>query len=75
MKRIVILVTLFITSMLTFANVNDSITYDIDEVTVVGFYNSGFTTSETINKDYLNKKNICQEPSYILTEQHRENRR
>lgn len=69
MKRIVILVTLFITSMLTFANVNDSITYDIDEVTVVGFYNSGFTTSETINKDYLNKKNICQEPSYILAEQ------
>ena len=69
MKRIIILVTLFITSMLTFANVNDSITYDIDEVTVVGFYNSGFTTNETINKDYLNKKNICQEPSYILAEQ------
>lgn len=69
MKRIIILVTLFITSMLTFANVNDSITYDIDEVTVVDFYNSGFTTNETITKDYLNKKNICQEPSYILAEQ------
>lgn len=69
MKRIFVLMMLFVSSMLTFANVSDSLVYDIDEVTVIGFYNSSFTTSETITKDYLNKKNICQEPSYILAEQ------
>ena len=67
MKKVFTALMLITNSAFMNANVNDSIL--IDEVTIVGFYNNSFTTSETINKEYLNKKNICQEPSYILAEQ------
>lgn len=63
------ILTLFFNTMFLYSNVNDSISYDIDEVSIVGFYNNSFTTNETITKKYLDKKNICQEPSYILSEQ------
>ena len=67
MKKVFTALMLITNSAFMNANVNDSIL--IDEVTIVGFYNNSFTTSETIDKEYLNKKNICQEPSYILAEQ------
>lgn len=63
------ILTLFFNTMFLYGNVNDSISYDIDEVSIVGFYNNSFTTNEIITKKYLDKKNICQEPSYILSEQ------
>ena len=73
MKKYSFFLLYLLISYVTYAQTNnDSIfndSYNIDEVTVVGFYNSSFTTNETITKDYLNKKNICQEPSYILAEQ------
>lgn len=70
-KSIFTFLMLFFTSVIFANNANDTISnvYKIDEITVVGFYNNSFTTSEKINKKYLDKKNVCQEPSYILSEQ------
>ena len=58
MKNLMVILTLFFNTMFLYGNVNDSISYDIDEVTVVGFYNNSFTTSETITKEYAKIKEM-----------------
>ena len=69
-KSIFITLMCFFVSVVFANNINDSIvnTYEIDEITVVDLYNNSFTTNNTIDKNVLNKKNVCQEPSYILSD-------
>ena len=64
-KTLVILLGLLVSTNL-FSTENDTITYELDEVSVVSFYRNNVSNSNVLSKDYLLKNNKGQEPSFIF---------
>lgn len=69
MRRLLYLLCCFI-PITSFANVNhsrDTLSYSIDTVNVVGFYRDNVKVRSTDSREWLQKINIAQEPTYVLT--------
>lgn len=67
MKKLIFALFTLVLSFKSYAeNVNDTITYNLDEVSVVSFYRNNLTNSNVLTKEYLLKTNKGQEPSFIF---------
>ena len=56
MKKLIFVLFALVLSFKSYAeNVNDTITYNLDEVSVVSFYRNNLTNSNVLTKEYLLK--------------------